>query len=881
MIQNKSIIQKENQFYLLLLLVLTTLFLSACKETESDTGDAPNSTNYAGFQVSSISGDTSESGGTASFTAKLYTKPSSDVTITVTSDDITEGTVSPSSLTFTTENYSTAQTVTVTGVNDFIIDGNVSHSISMSGSSSDADYNESTISSVSLTNTDDDTLGVTVISSDTTTTEGGTTGTFTVALATEPSSDVTITVTSDDTTEGTVSPSTLTFTNGDFSTAQTVTVTGIDDNSADGDTSYSISMEASSDSGGYNGFTISSVSMSNTDDDTLGVTVTSLDNTTTEGAGTGSFTVTLGSDPSSDVTITITSDDTTEGTVSPSTLTFTHGNFSDAQTVTVTGVDDNSADGDTTYSISMEASSDSGGYNGITISSVSLINSESTTWVQEAYIKANNAEAFDHFGYAVSLSNNTLAVGAHSEDNSATTITNGSGIITDSGTESSSGAVYVYKRNSSDEWAQEAYIKANNTGENDEFGRSIFLSDDTLAVGAYREDNATTTITNGIGNVLDFGSTNDSGAVYVYKRNSSDEWAQEAYIKASNAGANDGFGAAISLSNDTLVVGVNGEDNSADIITNGNGAITDSGHTSNSGAVYVYKRGSNDEWAQEAYIKANNAESNDTFGYSVSLSTDTLAVGASGEDNSATTITNGSGTIADSGTASDSGAVYIYKRGSNDEWVQEAYIKANNAGESDNFGYSVFLSTNTLTVGATGEDNSATTITNGSGTITDSGTANDSGAVYIYKRDASNDWAQEAYIKANNAEADDNFGHSISLFSDTLAVGAWEEDNAATIITNESGTITDSGTANNSGAVYVYKRVSNTWDQEAYIKANNADAGDAFGKSVSLSTDTLAVGAWIESNAATTITNGNGPITNSRTVSASGAVYVYKRTTEL
>jgi len=136
-------------------------------------------------------------------------------------------------------------------------------------------------------------------------------------------------------------------------------------------------------------------------------------------------------------------------------------------------------------------------------------------------------------------------------------------------------------------------------------------------------------------------------------------------------------------------------------------------------------------------------------------------------------------------------------------------------------------------------------------------------------------WSQQAYIKAANAEAEDRFGDSVSLSSDTLAVGAIFEDSNQTTITNGATASSDNSAAD-SGAVYVYKRTGTSWAQEAYIKAANAEAEDFFGSSVSLSSDTLAVGAIFEGSNQTTITNG-ATASSDNSAADSGAVYVYVR----
>jgi hypothetical protein len=196
-------------------------------------------------------------------------------------------------------------------------------------------------------------------------------------------------------------------------------------------------------------------------------------------------------------------------------------------------------------------------------------------WVQEAYLKASNTGEDDVFGRSVSLSGNTLAVGARGEDSAATGVDGDQG---DNGA-SRSGAVYVFKRAGA-VWAQEAYLKASNTGGNDEFGHSVSLSGDILAVSAWQEDGASIGFN---GDQGDDGAT-ASGAVYVFKRTGS-VWAQTAYLKASNTDADDEFGYSVSLSGDILAVGAHQEDSAAISI----GGDQTSNTLSDSGAVYIRK----------------------------------------------------------------------------------------------------------------------------------------------------------------------------------------------------------------------------------------------------------------------------------------------------
>src|SRR3989441_250870 len=126
---------------------------------------------------------------------------------------------------------------------------------------------------VGVTNTDNDTASITVIpTSGLTTTEGGGTATLAVVITSQPAANVTMGLSSSDLTEGTVAPASVTFTSGNWNTAQTVTVTGVDDFAADGAVAYTIvTAAAASTDAGYNGMNAADVAVTNTDNDTPGI----------------------------------------------------------------------------------------------------------------------------------------------------------------------------------------------------------------------------------------------------------------------------------------------------------------------------------------------------------------------------------------------------------------------------------------------------------------------------------------------------------------------------------------------------------------------------------------------------------------------------------
>lgn len=196
---------------------------------------------------------------------------------------------------------------------------------------------------------------------------------------------------------------------------------------------------------------------------------------------------------------------------------------------------------------------------------------------------------------------------------------------------------------------------------------------------------------------------------------------------------------------------------------------------------------------------------------------------------------------------------------------QAGYGKASNSDEGDFFGVRVAVSGDTLVVAALLEDSATSGI---------DGNQNDnngsrSGAVYIFHRE-DNSWSQEAYLKASNSDPNDIFGNSIAISGETVVVGAKGESSSSRGV---GGNQTDN-TAVKSGAVYVFRRTGSTWNQEAYLKASNSEAGDLFGHSVGIIRNTIVVGAIGESSNSTEV-NGNQ---EDNTSGRSGAVYVFRRT---
>lgn len=476
--------------------------------------------------------------------------------------------------------------------------------------------------------------------------------------------------------------------------------------------------------------------------------------------------------------------------------------------------------------------------------------SSCTTWQQKAMLKASNAGAGDQFGWftAISADGNVIVVAADKEDSSAQGVNGPQG----NDAASDSGAAYVFRR-SGGVWAQEAYLKSPISQAGDRLSGVAISSDGTAIVISTWGESSNTTGVNPATNEL----APDSGAAFLYRRVGA-AWQLEATFKASNTQADDRFATGLAINGDgtVLALGARNEDSAAV----GVGGSQSSNAAVDSGAVYVFRK-TGTTWAQEAYLKQSNTGAGDQFGLRVDLSDDgaVLAVGAWAEDSNGVGV-NG---VQNNDAMADSGAVYLFRRTGN-AWAQEAYLKASNTNAGDWFGMAIALSADgrALAVGARNEASSA----RGVGANQLDNSAPGAGAVYLFRYTTA--WAQEAFIKAPNADAGDYFGWTVGLSStgDVLAVGAYREASNSTIV---NGDLTNNAAAM-AGAAYVFQRSATGWAFDSALKASNAEAGDLFGWNLSLSDDgrTLAVGAIDEDSTSTSSPAGNASPT-------AGAVYVY------
>ena len=447
------------------------------------------------------------------------------------------------------------------------------------------------------------------------------------------------------------------------------------------------------------------------------------------------------------------------------------------------------------------------------------------TDIEDGYVKAPNSDAGDRFGGAIALDGDTLVIGSSGEMSSGVEVPSDNSIV-------GAGAVYVFNRVDT-AWVQQAYIKAPNPDVGDGFGSSVAIDGDTLVVGAFNESSDA----NGLRGDQGDNSAQGAGAAYVFVRSGS-SWDLQAYVKASNSDARDGFGGCVDLSGNTLVVGAVGEGSSADGIDgdqDDNSAFTIG--AGGAGAVYVFERESG-VWEQQAYIKASNSSAPDRFGCAIDIEDDLLVVGAVGEASES----DGINMNQEDDSASSSGAVYVFAR-SGDVWSQQAYIKASDSNRGDRFGSALSLDGDDLIVGTTS-----------------------SGKVYWFESIQGN-WRQSSIVEPVNSKSGDEFGFSVAVDGDTLVVGAPGEDSLAKAINSDQADTSGERV----GAAYIFKRVRSEWVQQAYVKSFNSDSRDFFGESVDVNEGIISIGSPGESSDSDTVDSDG----SDNSAEDSGAVYMY------
>jgi hypothetical protein len=402
-----------------------------------------------------------------------------------------------------------------------------------------------------------------------------------------------------------------------------------------------------------------------------------------------------------------------------------------------------------------------------------------TTWVQESKLTASDGSAADFFGWAVSITDQTVVVSANFDDVSGNI---------------EQGSAYVFSAcNGPRFWTQQSMLTAGDGEPQDEFGNSVSVSGDTVVIGVHQDD---------------IGGADNQGSAYVFIR-SGTGWTQQAKLVALDGEPGSFFGSSVSIRADTVVVGAREA-------------------FFGIGCVYVFAR-TGTSWSQQTQLFSPEPTIGDQFGTSVSFSGDTIVVGAQFAD-------------------FNRGSAYVFAR-SETGWILEATLTASDGASFDNFGVAVSTTGETVVVGATGAE---------------IGTSMNQGAAYVFVRNGIN-WSQQAKLLAFDGSENHFFGWSVAIDDETIVVGApiagayvfvrngttWPHQAKLTASDGvslgysvaKSGETLVVGSFSGQGSVYVCDRTGSSWVQRTKLTASDGAFGDFFGTSASINAETIAVGA--------------------------------------
>jgi hypothetical protein len=312
-----------------------------------------------------------------------------------------------------------------------------------------------------------------------------------------------------------------------------------------------------------------------------------------------------------------------------------------------------------------------------------------TTWTQQAKLLASDGHPYNLFGWSVSLDNDTALIGAYWDDENG----------------AHSGSAYVFTRTSTN-WTQQAKLLASDGTTGDYFGYSVSLSGDTAIISA----------------PLDNDNGNASGSAYVFTR-TGNTWAQQAKLFAADGDVGDNFGIRVSLADETAIIGASADDDIR-------------------GSAYVFTR-NDTTWTQQAKLVASDGQSDDFFGWFISLSGDTALIGAPG----------------DSDDGDSSGSAYVFTR-IGTIWTQQAKLVALDGHTGDYFGYAVSVCDDTGIVTAPQDDDKGA----------------DSGSAYVFTRIGTT-WTQQKKLLASDGQEGDTFGWwSVSLNGNSALISSCRDD---------------------------------------------------------------------------------------------------------
>lgn len=360
---------------------------------------------------------------------------------------------------------------------------------------------------------------------------------------------------------------------------------------------------------------------------------------------------------------------------------------------------------------------------------------------------ASDGAVTDKFGYSIEVDGDTAVIGAPENDDYGY----------------NSGTAYIFVRDSSGTWTEQAKIYGNDTDRGNRFGESVGVDGDTIVIGSRMKLTA----------------LGRSGVAYIFTRDQHGTWNQSDRLLPSDGMTGDQFGSAVAIDGDTIIVGSQYDTERPGVYPPG------------SGSAYVFERDQAGAWIEQAKLRASDTDDLwlFKFGGSVDVDGDLAVVGADGFD-------------------SQAGAAYIFARDATGNWAEQAKLLDPEAEPDALFGAAVCVDDETVLIGAPLKGDW-------------------SGAVYAFSRDGDGAWVSHVKLTAADSAADDLFGGAIDLAGNTAVVGANGQD--------------DNG--RRAGAVYGFRRSGENWSEFVKLLASDGDWYDQLGDAVSISQGTLIAGA--------------------------------------
>ncbi len=311
-------------------------------------------------------------------------------------------------------------------------------------------------------------------------------------------------------------------------------------------------------------------------------------------------------------------------------------------------------------------------------------------WTEQAKLTASDRTKGDEFGGRIAISGDTAVIAAPES--------RAEGIQT--------GSAYIFSRDRSGVWTQQAKLTASDAAGYDHFGNAVAISGDTVIIGAHRGDTPT----------LD-----DTGVAYVFQRDGAGTWTERNKLFADDAVVASDFGAAVAISGDTA------------IISAPHRSVIDL----TIGPVYVFTRDGAGTWAQQAKLLGADTEYGDIFGVYIAISGDTAVVGAQGDNATA-------------------GSAYVFARDAAGRWTEEAKLIAADVADVPNMGFGVVaIDGDTVVVGTYG---------------TEAGVAGPRG--YVFQRDSDGVWGERAVLGTLHADARVVSGFAVAVSGTTTVLGS-------------------------------------------------------------------------------------------------------------